>query len=233
MTPITRPRSLTDVVLERLRYDIVSGRFRLGELLSERVLAERFAVSKSPVREALAQLRLEGLVRVVPQRGAFVFTLSSDGVQQLCEFRRSLETAALSLAFARDPALLARSLKDCVAEMEQARAAGDGRRYLDLDSAFHKLLFDLCGNRYIADAYALHAGKIAALRTHLSVMPQHTEMSFAEHGQMAAAIDSGDLPATLKILDVHLGRSAATYEAGIPDIGVTDAAPKANLRRKA
>ncbi|MCB8880905.1 GntR family transcriptional regulator [Acidisoma cellulosilytica] len=222
MTPIKRPSSLADVVLDHLRYDIVSGQFRLGELLSERVLAERFGVSKSPVREALAQLRLEGLVRIVPQRGAFVFTLSSAGVRQLCEFRRTLESTSFCLAFARDPVLLASTLRDCVAEMEQARAAGEERRYLDLDSAYHKAIFDLCGNSYIAEAYALNAGKIAALRTHLSAKPCHTDKSFAEHGQMAAAVAAGDLAAALAILDLHIGRSETTYEAGVADIGRAD-----------
>ncbi|MCB8875444.1 GntR family transcriptional regulator [Acidisoma silvae] len=225
MTPTGRPRSLTDVVLERLRYGIVSGRFRLGELLSERILAEQFGVSKSPVREALGQLRLEGLVRIVPQRGAFVFTLSSDGVRQLCEFRRTLEKTSFTLAFARDPAALADSLQRCVTEMEQARAAGDQRRYLDLDSAYHKASFDLCGNHYIADAYALHAGKIAALRTHLSTKPLHIEKSFVEHGEMAMAVATHDLASVLAILDRHIGRSEMTYEAGVADIGAADQAP--------
>jgi DNA-binding GntR family transcriptional regulator len=239
MTAIKRPRSLTDVVLERLRYDIVSGQFRLGELLSERILAERFGISKSPVREALGQLRVEGLVRVVPQRGAFVFTLSSEGVRQLCEFRRTLEKTSLSLAFEKDQGLLARSLRDCVAEMAVARAAGDERRYLDLDSVYHKLIFDLCGNGYLADAYALHAGKIAALRTHLSLRPDHTAKSFAEHGQMAEAIAAGDLTTALAILDLHIGRRETTYEAGAADIGQADlaapetvTAPKRLRRRK-
>ena len=67
-------------------------------------LAENFGVSKTPVREALAQLRLEGLVRIVPQRGAFVFTLSAREVMNMCELRLTLEAAALRLAFERDQA---------------------------------------------------------------------------------------------------------------------------------
>ncbi|HTH99501.1 MAG TPA: GntR family transcriptional regulator [Acidisoma sp.] len=230
MTPIERPQSLADAVLERLRYDIVSGKLRLGQMLSERVLAEKLGVSKSPVREALAQLRLEGLVRIVPQRGAFVFTLSSEGVRQVCEFRRMLERTALTLAVAREPHRLARLWAAIVEEMAQARAAGDGRRYLDADTTFHTTLFDLCGNAYISGAYSLHLGKIAALRTHLAVKPLHTEMSFREHGEMAAAIDRGDLAATLAILDVHIDRSQTTYAAGVPDIAQADASEERAVR---
>jgi DNA-binding GntR family transcriptional regulator len=74
MHPITRPSSLKESVIERLRESIVTGELELGQPLSERALAERLNVSKTPVREALAQLRVEGLVLVYPQRGAYVFT---------------------------------------------------------------------------------------------------------------------------------------------------------------
>ena len=96
MQRISRPPSLAETVLERLRSDIVRGALGLGELLSERVLAEKLGVSKTPVREALAQLRQEGLVRIVPQRGAFVFSLSASEVIAICEFRQTLEAAALA-----------------------------------------------------------------------------------------------------------------------------------------
>lgn len=240
MNPIERPRSLTDAVLEHLRYQIVSGRLHLGELLSERVLAEQLEVSKSPVREALAQLRLEGLVRIVPQRGAFVFTLSSEEVRQICEFRRTLEKTALTLAFERDVKTLTRTWFDIVEKMDRARERGDVRDYLDSDTEFHRTLFQLCNNSYIAEAYALHAGKIAALRTHLSVKPMHTEKSYREHRLMADAVASGDLAGTLSILDVHIDRSQMTYATGIPDIASADAAqsgdgaePKRRRRRPA
>lgn len=232
MTPITRPQSLTDAVLERLRYEIVSGKLKLGQMLSERVLAEKLGVSKSPVREALAQLRLEGLVRIVPQRGAFVFTLSSEGVRQICEFRRMLERTALTLALEREPETLARTWAAIVVEMGHAREAMDDRRYLDADTTFHTTLFDLCGNDYISGAYNLHLGKIAALRTHLSVKPQHTELSFQEHGEMAAAITRGDLAQTLAILDTHIDRSKATYATGVTDIAEADAAEIRPVRRR-
>src|SRR5690606_32899272 len=96
--PIERPESLTESVIKRLRAAIVSGDFALGQPLSERQLAELLEVSKTPVREALAQLRLEGLVRIQPQRGALVFTLSQREVVEICELRQALEASALRRA---------------------------------------------------------------------------------------------------------------------------------------
>ena len=124
MKPIERPESLTESVVKRLREAIVSGDFELGQPLSERQLAELLEVSKTPVREALAQLRLEGLVRILPQRGAFVFTLSQQEVVEICELRQALEASALRAAIERNPARFAEALADHrAAHAQGARSA--------------------------------------------------------------------------------------------------------------
>ena len=151
MRQIDRPPSLAEAVLERLRADIVRGDLPLGQLLSERVLAEKMGVSKTPVREALAQLRSEGLVRIVPQRGAFVFSLSASEVRAICEYRLVLETAALKLTMAREPKALADDLARVINRMERARKAGDREAYLNADTAFHAAFFEHCGNSYFSE----------------------------------------------------------------------------------
>ena len=72
---IVRPKSLTELVVDELRTRIIDGRLRLGEALSENTLAAELGISKTPVREALLQLKLERLVDVLPQRGTYVFRL--------------------------------------------------------------------------------------------------------------------------------------------------------------
>jgi biotin operon repressor len=95
LQPIERPESLTESTVKRIRQAIVSGDLGLGLPLSERQLADMLGVSKTPVREALAQLRREGLVRIVPQRGASVFTLSQQEVIDICGLRQGLTHFAL------------------------------------------------------------------------------------------------------------------------------------------
>jgi DNA-binding GntR family transcriptional regulator len=72
---LERPKSLRELALEHLRSSIVDGTLKMGQTLSERGISEELGVSKSPVREALAQLRDEGLVSIEPQKGARVFSL--------------------------------------------------------------------------------------------------------------------------------------------------------------
>lgn len=224
MKRIERPPSLADAVLVRLRDNIVRGRLGLGVLLSERVLAEELGVSKTPVREALAQLRQEGLVRIVPQRGAFVFTLSATEVTALCEFRSTLESAALWFASKRARRETAVDLAKVVNKMDLARANNDRSAYLDADTAFHEVFFANCGNIYLSDTYQLLTGKIAALRTHLATKPFHLEKSYAEHKHIADCILDDKIDEALKILDTHIARTKLTYASGIDDIAAADQA---------
>ena len=189
LPPIQRPKSLAETALVQLRALIVSGELALGQPLSERQLADQLGVSKTPVREALAQLRNEGLVLIYPQRGASVFTLSAREVADMCEFRSAVESAALRLSVERDPNGFAANLAAVVHQMAAAQRRGDQRGYLDLDTHYHAAFFEHCGNAYLRDSYDRYVGKIAALRTHLAMKPLHTKMSFKEHQQMLEAVD--------------------------------------------
>ena len=226
LAPIERPPSLTDTVLFELRNRIVNGDFDLGAPLSERQLSESLGVSKTPVREALAQLRLEGLIRIYPQRGAYVFTLSAREVIALCELRQTLEFAAMQLAFERRPADLVEGLSAVVAEMERSRAENDVRAYLSADTDYHRVLFACCDSPMLAEAYERYGGKIAALRTHLAAKPQHTDLSYAEHIEMRDRLAERAIDEALAVLDTHIDRTRATYAAWVEDIAAADRAAR-------
>jgi DNA-binding GntR family transcriptional regulator len=219
---IERPKSLAQTVLAHVRSSIVQGDLELGQPLSERQLADDLGVSKTPVREALAQLRNEGLVLIYPQRGAFVFTLSAREVAEICEFRSAVETAALELAITRNPDGFAAALGRIVSEMAAAQRRNDQRSYLSLDTRYHASFFEHCGNSYLHDSYKRYVGKIAALRTHLAMKPLHTKLSFQEHQEMLETIRSRDVEGTKAILAIHIGRTRQTYSAGIEDIAAAD-----------
>jgi DNA-binding GntR family transcriptional regulator len=222
MRPIERPRSLTQSALVQIRDAIVAGDLELGQPLSERALSEMLHISKTPVREALARLRLEGLVRIYPQRGACVFSLSAPEVIEICELRLALESSALRYAVERGGAEFRTALAAIVESMRASKAAGDRKAYLRLDTAFHSCFCEHSGNGLMAQSYALYAGKIAALRTHLSHKPHHTELSFSEHLAMLEAIQRSDVAAALATLEVHIARTKTTYASTIQDIAAAD-----------
>ncbi|MBW4709913.1 GntR family transcriptional regulator [Roseobacter sp. YSTF-M11] len=221
---LERPKSLRELALEHLRDRIIDGSLKMGQILSERKISEELGVSKSPVREALAQLRDEGLVSIEPQKGARVFSLSEAEVTQICDFRQAIETAAFELALSRDPVGLSNDMTKVVKKMEQERGRGNDKEYLALDTSFHHLIFEHAGNDYLTASYTRYVGKIAALRTHLAKLPHHTDLSFEEHKKIASAVSQGDLAEIKSLLIEHIDRTRQTYKsASIVLDGITAA----------
>lgn len=170
-------------------------------------------MSKSPVREALAQLRDEGLVQIEPQKGARVFTLTEGEVIQNCDFRQAIETASFELALQRDPQGLADDMDRIVQKMASKKNVGDEDAYIALDNDFHQLIFEHAGNDYLTASYTRYVGKIAALRKLLSQLPKHTDLSFNEHKAIVAAVRRRELGEIKELLAEHIDRTRTAYSA--------------------
>jgi len=210
---LERPKSLRELALVHLRDSIIDGSLKMGQVLSERKISEKLGVSKSPVREALAQLRDEGLVNIEPQKGARVFSLSEAEVTQICDFRQAIEIAAFELALSRGPDGLADGIERVVKQMARERTKGNEKAYLELDTAFHQLIFEHAGNDYLTASYTRYIGKIAALRTHLAKLPQHTDLSYDEHQKIAVAVRRGDMSEIKSLLIEHIDRTRQAYKS--------------------
>lgn len=217
MTRLERPRSLADMATDRLRDDIVNGDIAMGAVLSESALAQTLGISKTPVREALARLRAEGLVTTRPQSGTFVFTPNPKEMRDICDLRTALEPMALTFAVKRNRPALAAALKTLCAEMAEARAEHDTRRYLQLDTAWHDALFEHSDNGYLAEAYRTIRAKMAVLRTHLGTDEAHMAKSFDEHCRMAEAVAAGQLDEALGMLEGHIARKEGSYWHSVGD----------------
>jgi DNA-binding GntR family transcriptional regulator len=190
MKNFERPKSLTELVSETLRDWIISGDLELGSQLSEARIASEMQVSRTPVREAINRLEMEGLLIVEPQRGSFVFSLEPTELAKLCD---------------------AQQLGECVDKMTAARAADDVPTYLQLDSRFHQILLDESDNRFLNDAYQTIAQKMSALRNRLGRHPDHMAKSYREHIEMRDAVAARDTDKALAILRDHIGQNEGSY----------------------
>jgi DNA-binding GntR family transcriptional regulator len=208
---IARPKSLTELVVAEVRARIIDGRLKLGEALSENALAADLGISKTPVREALLQLKLERLVEVQPQRGTYVFQLAPDEVEQVSELREVLELAAVAAAIERNHRTLLARLTDIFGEMRAAYEADDTRAYRTLDGEFHQVMFDCCGNSYIADANVPVAFRMQALRTRLSAEAALNQRSFKEHRDMLKFVRAKDVAALQRLLRAHIRQTRESY----------------------
>jgi DNA-binding GntR family transcriptional regulator len=208
---IARPKSLTELVVEELRARIIDGRLRLGEGLSENALAADLGISKTPVREALLQLKLEGLVDVLPQRGTYVFRLAGDQVGKIGELREILEVAAAAAAMKRNHSLLVTRMTDILGSMRAAYDAGSKVAYRRLDGELHQTIIDLSGNAYISDAYVPIGFRIQALRSRLADEAALNELSFRDHCEMLRLIRAGEGAALQKLIRAHIRQTTQSY----------------------
>lgn len=221
---ITRPESLTALVVGELRARIIDGRLRLGEQLSENALAAELGISKTPVREALLQLKSERLVEILPQRGTYVFRLGSEDVLKVSELREILEVSAAAAAMRRNHGPLVARMTETLGAMRKAYTAGDNQAYRMLDGDFHRAIIELCGNSYLSDAYGPVGLRIQALRSRLSDEIALNRISFRDHCDMVKLIKAGETAQLQKLLRAHIRETARSY---IAVLGQHDSASEA------
>jgi DNA-binding GntR family transcriptional regulator len=208
---IERPKSLTGLVVDELRARISDGRLRLGEGLSENVLAADLGISKTPVREALLQLKLERLVDVLPQRGTYVFRLARDEVVMISELREMLELPAAAIAIERNHAVLVARMIEIYQEMSKAYKAGDNAGYRARDGELHQTIIDLCDNPYLSNAYNQVGFRIQALRSRLADEMSLNRVSYKDHGEMLRLVKARDVEALQTLLRAHIRQTMSSY----------------------
>src|SRR5579864_9165948 len=138
--PINRTRASRTTrveVYDTLRASIISLRRTPGQRLSEAELARELGVSRTPVREAIIQLRTDGLVEVTPQAGSFVSKISLRNVREAQFAREALECAAVREAAKRIDEAAVERIRQNIALQRESQAAGDLERFYLFDEAFH------------------------------------------------------------------------------------------------
>lgn len=137
---------LRDVVFKTLRQAILRGELEPGERLMEIKLAERLGVSRTPIREAIRKLELEGLVLMIPRKGAEVAKISEKNLCDVLEVRRSLEELAIDLACQRMTSEEYELLEKMEATFTAAIREGDAMKIAQIDEKFHDIIYESTKN---------------------------------------------------------------------------------------
>ena len=132
---------LRDVVFNTLRQAILRGELKPGERLMEIQLANKLGVSRTPIREAIRKLELEGLVLMIPRKGAEVAKISESNLRDVLEVRRSLEELAAELACQRMDAEALKDLEDAQKAFIQAVESGETMTMAEADEHFHDVIY--------------------------------------------------------------------------------------------
>jgi len=212
MIKVDRPESLTEIAATKIREAIINNEFKLGQHLSEAFLSKSMGVSKTPVREALAKLKSEGLVVVVPQSGTYVFTMELDDLAELLDYRYVLETAALNEVYTKKYQELLKIVDEIIKSMDCALEKENIKEYISLDYRFHQVFIDLCENRYLIEAYNSISAKIRSLQTRIAIKGTDRSASLKEHLNIYKCIEGRDLEKIFAELKEHFDRTIRSYE---------------------
>ncbi|TQM38734.1 GntR family transcriptional regulator [Pseudonocardia cypriaca] len=177
-----------------------------GTFLNEVDLAQDIGVSRTPVREALLLLVAEGLIEMVPKRGAYVPPLSGRQIRELMELRTLLEQHAASVTLAQEAVPLD-AMRAALAEQQRLLTAEpcDAREFIEWDRRFHQSLVDAAGNELIARTYAgLRTRQVRVGVAALFRAIDRQRAVCAEHGRIVDALESGDEAAAHAAISEHL-----------------------------
>jgi DNA-binding GntR family transcriptional regulator len=199
---IDTPRTVSGLVAERLRAQIVAGELESGTKLRQVEIARRFGVSTTPVREALAALQREGLVRLHPQRGAVVFVPTVEDLREHYEIRAALEALAAACTAERFEERWAAPLETWLDEMQTGPGA---MRYLELNQRFHTQLYEHCGRPRLVEMIAgLRDASSAYLHIYRAAADFPVERLDAEHRRILAACLARDADEAAAATREHL-----------------------------
>lgn len=147
------PLLLGSQIFQFLREQIITGKLREGTRLTELALQKALRASRSPIREAFRRLEVEGLVEIIPRKGAFVRSISAEDLREATAVRACLEALALRLAAPRVDRGTLEELSQTLRQMDEAQEKWDVEEFTRLHWAFHKILIDLGGNQILARTY--------------------------------------------------------------------------------
>lgn len=211
LAPIARA-SLHRELVDRLRDLIVEGDLAPGARVSERLLCGRFAVSRTPLREALKVLASEGLLELLPNRGATVARLTVADVEDMFPVMGALEALAGELACARitDPEIA--EIRALHYQMALHHARGELPQYFGVNQRIHELILDGAHNPTLSRLYRSLAGRIRRARYLANMSKTRWDRAAKEHEAILAALSARDGARLARILKQHLENKCETVK---------------------
>jgi DNA-binding GntR family transcriptional regulator len=195
---------LRDVVFNILRQAIITGEFAPGERLMEIALAERLGVSRTPVREAIRKLELEGLVVMIPRKGAEVARITEKDLRDVLDVRCALEELSASLAAEKIDEDQKRELKRALVAFEKAIELGDTAQIADKDMDFHDVIFDIADNPRLTAILNNLRELVYRYRLEYVKDFDYHDTLVREHRQITDAIFNHDAEKARKIMKAHI-----------------------------
>lgn len=195
---------LRDVVFKVLRQGILTGELKPGERLMEIHLANKLGVSRTPIREAIRKLELEGLVTMIPRRGAEVAQITEKSMKDVLEVRKVLDNLSVELACERITAEEKELLQNACVDFEDAVKTGDFSMIAKTDVAFHDIIVAATRNIRLSQMVNNLAEQMYRYRfEYIKDSSQHNRL-VQEHKEICSGIISGNKEKALEAIEAHI-----------------------------
>ena len=196
--------SLEEQVTATLESEILTGKLASGTALTEQSLSVRLGVSRTPIRAALHTLAEEGLINLVPNRGAVVVGVTRDDLIDIYKIRMRLEGLASALAAARISKEDLATLRESVELAEFYINKNDAEHLKELDTQFHAIIYRASGNRMLNKTLSELHRNITSYRKMSLAVPGRLEKSLGEHREILAAIEAADAERADRLTSAHV-----------------------------
>lgn len=211
-------QTITNAAYERIKSDILSGKYKPGQRLLEKELSELLQVSRTPIRDTLIRLEQEGLVVAQPHRGVFVRKLTQKNIQDYYQTRAVLDGLGAELATKN---VTDDSIKHFERLLEQMRLslkiqdASDDKEIISINDQFHDFIFKLAGNEVLDNMRKTLAHPIALVRVTSWIDSSRKEEVVNEHEEIIRAIIQGDSEIAKKVAEKHVYHAWKSAECNL------------------
>jgi len=197
-------KPLREMVYETLREAIILGRLKPGERLMEMQLADEIGVSRTPVREAIRKLELEGFLVMIPRKGAYVSGISVKDIVDVFEVRAALESLAAGLAAERITNDELEELERSLILSSELNDKDDLDAIVETDITFHGIIYKACRNERLLSIITHLMEQIHRFRTTSLSQPGRSKQAVAEHRAVVEAISDRNVEAAQDLAREHI-----------------------------
>lgn len=201
---------LRDVVFNTLRKAILRGELKPGERLMEIQLANKLGVSRTPIREAIRKLELEGLVLMIPRKGAEVAQITEKNMQDVLEVRKALEELSVQLACERITPEQVEEMKLAAEEFRKVLKSGDVTKIAEADVKFHDIIFDATNNQRLITLLNNLREQMYRFRVEYLKQKECYPQLLEEHDKLIALISGGEVEEACELMGRHIDNQAST-----------------------
>ena len=204
---IKNSKSIRQKIYDHLRDQLLDGEIPPRQHLVEAKIAKEIGTSRTPIREALHSLELEGLIESIPRVGYVVKSINEDEVEEICEIRGAIEEVGARWAMEKAPQKLIADLKKNISISEEKAAGGDPKAFVELDAQFHEIIARLSGSKRLQELGQTLRRHMLRYRIQSIYLTDNVSRAIQGHKGILEAMEKGDPEEVKRAIKCHLEQS--------------------------